>query len=332
MLKFNQWINVLMIILISITLVSCGKEAGSEDLINEQPPISDPTSHASSNFHEEFIQRFLEQDYAYVFEHMTEELQQSIPLESLSELSEPFNQEVQDYYLEATMPFGSSYKYTWLDDQRMRSVSIYINMNNEISGFWIYPITTYPETDQVYSNIEYSFPFKGQWFTYWGGMNEIVNYHYPFEEQRYAYDFLIMKNNYTFAADIESNESYYAYGESVYAPADGVVVTLEDGIEDNEPGTMDPYHPEGNYIIIDHGQGEYSMLAHLQYGSIEVEVGDKVQRGDLLAHCGNSGNSSEPHIHFQIMDSPDIAVAKSINPRFKGYDYVVQGDFINGDS
>lgn len=298
---------------------------------DEIPPIEHSNEQSPFNFQEEFIERFLDQDYEYIFAHMTDELQNGLPLESLVELSEPFNQGVQEYYLDATMPFGSNYKFTWLDDQRTRSVSIYINMNNQISGFWIYPITTYPETDQIYSKIEYSLPFKGQWFTYWGGTNEIVNYHYPFVEQRYAFDFLIMNNNYTYEVDIESNESYYAFGESVYAPADGVIVAIENEIEDNEPGMMNPYHPEGNYIIIDHGQGEYSLLAHLEYGSIEVQVGDVIQRGDLLARCGNSGNSSEPHIHFQIMDSPYLADANSINPRFKGYDHIVQGDFISGD-
>lgn len=331
-MTYNKRILLLVLIMISIVLVSCGKEMGSVDQDHEfKPPINRPTDSTSTSVYEDFIARFLKQDFTYIFEHMTTELQSAIPLESLIELSEPFNRDVQEYYLEATMPFGSNYKYTWLDNHRTRSVSVYIDSNNQISGFWIYPITTYPETDQIFSSIEYSLPFKGEWFAFWGGTNEIVNYHYPFEEQRYAYDFLIMKNNYTYDTDIESNESYYAFGENAYAPADGIVVAIENGIEDNEPGMMDPYHPDGNYIIIDHGHGEYSLLAHLQYGSIEVSVGDIVKRGDLLARCGNSGNSSEPHLHFQIMDSPSVWDAKSINPRFKGYEQIVQGNFVIGE-
>ncbi len=336
MLKYNKIIALLLLVTIFILLVACGEKTYLIDQttntgVTEQTSLDYRTDEIDPISPEEFIIRFQENEYAFIYEHMTEEYRSSISLDDLVELSEPFNQGVKEYYLEATMPFGGKYKYTWLDDQRSKSVSIYVDADNQIAGFWIYPITTYPDTDQTYSSIEYSLPFQGEWFTYWGGTNEIVNYHYAFAEQRYAYDFVIMKDDYTYHDDIESNESYYAFGEFVYAPADGIVVAIENGIEDNEPGLMDPYHPEGNYIVIDHGNGEYSLLSHLEYNSIEVSVGDYIIRGDRLARCGNSGNSSEPHIHFQVMDSHDLRDATSINPRFTGYDRIVQGDFVIGN-
>lgn len=301
-----------------------------ENLQNEQPPEQAEIKDGEPITPEEFIARFQQHDYAFIYAHTTMEFQQSISLEDLAELGEPFNSDVTEYLLEAKTPLNGNYKYIWIDDQRTKSVSIYLDEDHLIDGLWIYPVTTYPETDTAYSKIEYSLPLKGEWFTLWGGTNEIVNYHYTFEEQRYAYDFVILKNDFSFHDEKETNENYYAYGESVYAPADGTVVAVESEVKNNVPGSMDPFHPEGNYIVIDHGNGEYSMLAHLDEGSISVNVGDDVIRGQEIARCGNSGNSSEPHIHFQVMDSPDIKNAVSINPRIKGYDKIVQGDFVVG--
>lgn len=339
------WILLALILL----LVGCGQQEGPipehEELGNattyeEEDPVEKtaptiqeiPDDQVEPSIEpEEFIRRFKQNDYAFIYAYTTEEFQNTISLEELEELSEPFNRNVTEYILEAHMPIGGNYKYTWIDDTRSKSVSVYLDKDHRISGFWIYPITTYPETDHVYTKNEYSLPFEGEWFAYWGGTNEVVNYHYAFEDQRYAYDFVKLIDNYTFEADGKSNVNYYAYGEKVLAPADGIVVGMENEVEENTPGSMDPFYPWGNYIIIEHDHNEYSLLAHLQKGSIPYELGDTVKRGDFLGYCGNSGNSSEPHIHFQIMNHLDLYEAVSINPRFRGYESIIQGDFISGN-
>jgi hypothetical protein len=110
--------------------------------------------------------------------------------------------------------------------------------------------------------------------------------------------------------DPSENENYVNYGAKVMAAADGVVVGMLDELEDNVPGQLpDPNsitlkNVDGNYVVIDHGNGLYSFYAHLQRGSVEVEVGDEVQAGDQLGLLGNTGNSSAPHLHFHVMAGP----------------------------
>lgn len=65
----------------------------------------------------------------------------------------------------------------------------------------------------------------------------------------------------------------------------------------------------GNYVLIDHGQSEFSLYAHLKPGSVRVKPGDQVKAGDVIGNLGSSGNSTEPHLHFQITDKPDLAGA-----------------------
>jgi len=67
---------------------------------------------------------------------------------------------------------------------------------------------------------------------------------------------------------------------------------------------MNPYSAVGNCVIIQHSKDEVSLLAHFKQGSIVVKPGDKVKRGELLGQCGNSGNSSEPHLHYHLQNSP----------------------------
>jgi murein DD-endopeptidase MepM/ murein hydrolase activator NlpD len=80
---------------------------------------------------------------------------------------------------------------------------------------------------------------------------------------------------------------------------------------------MNPNQPEGNNVIIEHGNSEYSMLAHLNQGTISVKVGDFVKKGQVIGRCGNSGNSTEPHLNFQVMDTPDYLSGKSIRIQFE---------------
>jgi murein DD-endopeptidase MepM/ murein hydrolase activator NlpD len=333
-----KWGSLFCLLLLIGLLTACDQsgEKSKDDKKNPDTVIVDPNTGDDQKVEEgepitpeDFIEHFLQNDYEYLYSHTTEEFKASISLEDLEELGVPFNSEVKEYKLEAKMPYNGGTKYIWLDTERTKSVSVVFDENQLISGLWIYPVTTYPETDSVLTKTEFSFPFKGEWFILWGGTNEIVNYHYPIEEQRYAFDFIIVKDGQSYSGDKTLNESYYAYGQEVIAPADGTVVKVENEVEENVPGSMNPFRATGNYVVIDHGNGEYSLLAHFQKGSIAVNEGDVVKRGDFLGLCGNSGNSSEPHIHFQVMDSPDPDHAKSINIRFKGYSNLVQGNVVS---
>ncbi|WP_411347006.1 M23 family metallopeptidase [Paenibacillus sp. WLX2291] len=158
------------------------------------------------------------------------------------------------------------------------------------------------------------------------------NYHYAVESQRYAYDFIQVKDGMSYRGDATRNESYYAFGQPALAPADGTVVAVVNDIADNEPvGTMNPEQPAGNNVVIRHGS-EYSLLGHLQQGSVTVKKGDPIQAGQIIGKIGNSGNSSEAHLHFQIADNPNLANGKSIAVRWQGDMEPVKGQIVNNKS
>ncbi|RJS59266.1 hypothetical protein CJ483_03615 [Bacillus sp. PK3_68] len=162
-----------------------------------------------------------------------------------------------------------------------------------------------------------------------GGTNQFINYHYVYADQRYAYDLIIMKDGQSYSGPVKENESYYAFNKEIIAPAEGKIVKIVDGIKDNVPGEFNPEPPEGNCVIIEHKNNEYSMLAHLKQSSILVSEGDFVQQGEVIGVCGNSGNSSEPHLHFQVMNSINYLKGQSIRIRFENGLEPIQGDFVS---
>ena len=82
------------------------------------------------------------------------------------------------------------------------------------------------------------------------------------------------------------------------------MVTVSDVLPDQTIGTVDRIHPEGNYVVLQIGEGRYVCFGHLKSQSIRVTVGQRVHPGDMIGLVGNSGNSDEPHLHLQAQNSP----------------------------
>lgn len=183
-------------------------------------------------------------------------------------------------------------------------------------------------------------PFEGRWLVAWGGRTLEQNRHAVARDQRFAYDFLALAPHIAPGANVlaawaagesrrgdpRDNESYYCYGRPILAPAAGTVVDLRDGVPDNVPGELGT-PPQGNHIVIDHGNDEYSMLAHLKPGSLRVAEGDRVRTGQRLASCGNSGRSTEPHLHYHVQDTPRWFDGHGLPPRF--HDYRADGERVD---
>lgn len=116
--------------------------------------------------------------------------------------------------------------------------------------------------------------------------------------------------------DAGSLSSYRYYGSPVHAAAAGVVVNRFDGAEEQVPGAdakgITPETIGGNMLVVDIGGGAYAFYAHLQKGSLRVELGDRVTAGQAIALLGNTGNSTAPHLHFQLMDGPSPLDADSL--------------------
>jgi urea transporter len=164
----------------------------------------------------------------------------------------------------------------------------WLNNRERLSRFWFYPL---------------QLPFWGTWsvtqghdgdFTHKGAWGK-------------ALDFMITDNTgKSYKNTGNYCEDYYCYGKPVLSPADGIVAEILDHIEDNDPGQVNTTQNWGNSVVIQHLPGIYTQLSHLKNNSVRVKVGDYVKAGDLLAHCGNSGRSPYPHLHFQVQAYPAI--------------------------
>ena len=94
---------------------------------------------------------------------------------------------------------------------------------------------------------------------------------------------------------------------------------MENDQIDNIPGEMNPHKPLGNYVVIDHNNGEFSFLVHFKKNSILVAVGDTVTQGQTLGQCGNSGNTSEPHIHYHLQTTGEYGKGEGLPAQFINY-------------
>ena len=130
--------------------------------------------------------------------------------------------------------------------------------------------------------------------------------------QRWAIDFLqVNEKGETHSGDAKANNSYRCYGAEALAVGAATVLSVKDGIPDNTPTTAHavPMTWEtvgGNQVVLDLGKSRYAFYAHLQPSSIRVKPGDRVKAGQVLGLVGNSGNSTEPHLHFQIGDDRQL--------------------------
>jgi urea transporter/murein DD-endopeptidase MepM/ murein hydrolase activator NlpD len=152
-------------------------------------------------------------------------------------------------------------------------------------------------------------PFWGEWTVTQG--HDGIHTHKG--EWAKAFDFMILdEDDKTYTEDGRFCENYYAYNKPILAPADGYVEEIIDFIDDNEIGKVDTTNNWGNTIIIRHLPGLYTQLSHLKKHSFKVSKGQFVKKGDVIAMCGNSGRSPEPHLHFQVQATPVLG-AKTLD-------------------
>jgi hypothetical protein len=204
-------------------------------------------------------------------------------------------------------------------------IKVVLDDQDKIIGLWFLPHT--PDIPSVEKHqTRLTLPFKGKWLVFWGGDTTELNQHHDTPNQRFALDSLgVGDDGKTHKGDGKVNEDYFAFGREIIAPADGVVTDVINGVRDNIPGLMNPYSAVGNAVFIQHRKNEVSVLAHLKLDSITVKVGDKVTRGRAIALCGNSGNSSEPHLHYHLQNTPIIQDGAGIKCLFQKVKIIVDG-------
>jgi murein DD-endopeptidase MepM/ murein hydrolase activator NlpD len=197
----------------------------------------------------------------------------------------------------------------------------------------------------VIREVVISLPFAGLWLAKNSPARRVPSHGTDLLGERYSIDFVGVDHRRrtadrrdwrTFLAT-EPAERFLAYGQPILAPVDGIVVGAHDGEIDHvgrrSQLSLVPYalgQPSrlrqgvgaiaGNYLIIAlRDSAEFVALAHLRAGSIRVAIGEEVRAGQPVAECGNSGNSTQPHVHVQVMDSPDLSVARGVPMAFRRF-------------
>jgi hypothetical protein len=134
--------------------------------------------------------------------------------------------------------------------------------------------------------------------------------------ETFAIDWSRVKNDRIYDGDGSQNEQHYAFGADILAVADATVVIVQDGEPEQVPNVrlvpQKSTELAGNLVVLEVEPNVYAAYVHLQPGSITVKVGDKVTVGQQLAHLGNSGNSSGPHLHFGLLDQANLFTGRSL--------------------
>ncbi len=159
--------------------------------------------------------------------------------------------------------------------------------------------------------VNLQFPLKDGTFLFaQAGSTGIINHHHDAGSQNFAQDIVGLDRFGRHASILMpvSLDDYEIFGKPVFSPCDGIIHTTIDGLEDIKPGEpLDTAHPAGNHVYIDCQDGNVQvLLAHMKNGSISVKQGDSVIAGDPIGLIGNSGNTTEPHLHIHARTGGDL--------------------------
>lgn len=150
---------------------------------------------------------------------------------------------------------------------------------------------------------------------------------------RYSYDFVpVNAKGEMHRGDGKRNEDYPGFGSPLLAAGDGVVVAVvndrpDDRQFDQRQIASNPMVLFGNYLVIDHGNGEFSVYGHLKQGSVRVKLGQKLRQGEAVAQIGASGSAMFPHLHYELQDGADTS-AEGLPSYFCGTRRVLGGSTV----
>ncbi|MEY8019383.1 peptidoglycan DD-metalloendopeptidase family protein [Muriicola sp. SD30] len=252
------------------------------------------------------------QDYQGIYELYDVNMQKALtPAENQQFFSENVNRIMGDINEWEFIGFQrGAHVYRTSFERALSNIMISLSgQNNKINGFYIAPPKPLGIPVLERNTTRMILPFREEIFVYWGGTTLEQNYHLAEISQQYAYDLLMVKDGRSYQGDPKINENYFVFGKEIIAPCDARVVLVIEGVPDNEPGTMNPAQLTGNTVVLQTDLNEYILFAHLQEGSLEVEEGEEVRQGDVIARCGNSGNTTEPHLHLSLQNTINMEEA-----------------------
>ena len=257
--------------------------------------------------------------YQNIFELFSAEMKSALPIEKTTDFLKGLKTQAGKIEKREFIKYenGTYASYKTNFERALFSVNISLNKSGKINGLFVKPFkeSNLPKLER--NTTEMILPFKEEWTVFWGGDTKELNYHVESEAQKNAFDIVITdKNGKSFKTDGKTNEDYYAFGKELIAPCDAEVVLSVDGIKDNIPGELNPIYIPGNTVILKTKNDEFLFFAHFKQNSIVVKQGQKVKQGELLGLCGNSGNSSEAHLHFHIQNIEDMNKATGAKSYF----------------
>jgi murein DD-endopeptidase MepM/ murein hydrolase activator NlpD len=264
---------------------------------------------------DKFVVLYNQKAYDSIFNLFSDEMKTALPADKTTEFFSGLQLqagEIKKYEFKKMMQTYRQYKTDFSTAIFMLSISQ--DVSGKINGLFVAPYKEEEEKPVMPRNIsKMNLPFSGEWFVFWGGDTKEQNYHVSYGAQKNAFDIMIMgENGKTHKTDGKTNDDYFAFGQPITAPCDAEVVMAVDGVKDNTPGEMNTMFVTGNTIVLKTANNEYLLFAHFKQHSIKVKQGDKVKQGQLLGLCGNSGNSSEAHLHFHIQNKENMTDAKGI--------------------
>jgi hypothetical protein len=169
--------------------------------------------------------------------------------------------------------------------------------------------------------VHLTFPLRdGAYFVGQGGNNSLINYHNTNSAQRFALDILKLNAFGARASALYSadHDRYEIFGAAVYSPCSGTVAEAVDGLVDHVPPATDTSRPAGNHVVIGCANARV-LLAHLQKGSVQAASGAEVSAGDVIGRVGNSGNTTEPHLHIHAVGADaDVTTGEGLPIVFDG--------------
>ncbi len=265
-----------------------------------------------------FEMNYNNDNFDAIFSSFSTEMQNALPIDKTKEFLNGLKTQAGKITKREFVKYEQTYaSYKTSFDRALFAVNISVDNNSKINGFFVKPFKENNLPKLARNTTILILPFKDEWTLVWGGDTKELNYHVNNEAQKNAFDIVITNaEGNSYKTNGKANEDYYAFGKDLIAPCDGVVVLVVDGIKDNLPGVLNPVYVPGNTVIIKSQNDEYLFFAHFKQHSIVVKQGQNIKQGQLLGLCGNSGNSTEPHLHFHIQNVEDMNSATGVKCYF----------------
>ncbi len=265
-----------------------------------------------------FEKNYNSDNFEAIFSTFSTEMQNALPIDKTKQFLAGLKSQAGNITKREFVNYEQTYaSYKTTFEKALFAVNISVDNSSKINGLLVKPFkeSGLPKIER--NTTKLSLPFNGEWTVTWGGDTKELNHHVENKAQKNAFDIVITDNKgNSYKTDGETNEDYYAFGKELISPCDGEVVLVVDGVKDNKPRILNPIYVPGNTVIITTQKKEYLFLAHFKQNSIKVKQGQQVTTGQLLGLCGNSGNSSESHLHFHIQNVEDMNQATGVKCYF----------------